>query len=220
MSLNHRYWASVVREAERELDAATKRSAVDAGRPAAHAREGRIAAARNLSHHQREGANLIRTKPLAITLGLVLATAGAADAQPKRVAPFEQPFAVAMAVNDPDIVVASHGPFELLARCFTPTGFPRSRLVIRSSVDGWALTQAVDPTRTNLLGLPAGEEPIGGVTVSVPEIVSVFGGSAMAPDGSVLTVDGARVTIGMLILPGVDCAFVGVATLLKVPATP
>jgi hypothetical protein len=159
----------------------------------------------------------MRTKPLAITLGLVLASASTAEAQPKRVAPFEQPFAVAMMVTDPEIVVARHGPFELLARCFPSpaSGFPRSRLVIRSSVADWALTQAIDPTRTNLLGLPAGEEPIGGITVSAPEIVSAFGGSAMAPDGSVLTVDGARVTIGMLILPGIDCAFAGVATLLR-----
>jgi hypothetical protein len=153
---------------------------------------------------------------------LALTVSSAAAAPPSRVAPFERPFAVAMTVDDPDIVVASNGPLEVVARCFPSpaSGLPRSRLIMRSSVDGWALTQAVDPTRTNLFDLPAGEQAIGGITNSGPEIGGAFGASAIAPSGEVLTVDGDSVLVAMNMLAGVNCTMTGVVTILKVPTTP
>ena len=162
-------------------------------------------------------------KTFLATVGILALTIGAADARqpkPKRVAPFEQPFAVAMLVTDPEVVVAAHGPFELIARCFPSpvSGLPRSRLVIRSAVNGWALTQAIDPTRTNLFDLPAGEEPIGGVTTSAPTIEPGASGTALAPTGEILAVDGETSIRAMHILPGADCVWAGVATMLKVPA--
>jgi hypothetical protein len=151
----------------------------------------------------------------------VLLLAGTADAQaPKRTAPFQVPFAVAMVLNQPEIVVATNGPLQLIARCYTPTGSPRSRLFIRSSVDGWHLTQAIDPTRTNLVNLLAGEEPIGGVSTLDPTIEPGAVGTALAPTGEILAVAGDTSIRGMHLLPGVDCVMAGVATVLKVPTTP
>ena len=89
---------------------------------------------------------------------------------------------------------------------------------MRSSVDGWAITQAIDPTRFNLFDLPAGEQPIQGTTTSAPAIGLAGGVSAIAPDGSVLTVD--NVLIAMHILAGFDCVMTGVVTEIKVPIEP
>jgi hypothetical protein len=158
------------------------------------------------------------TKTFLATVGVLALTASTAYAQAaKRVAPFEVPFAVAMVLNEPEIVVARNGPLELIARCFTPAGSPRSRLFIRSSVDGWSLTQAIDPTRTNLVDLPAGEEPIGGVSTLTPTIEPGAAGAALAPTGEILAVAGDTSIRAMHILPGADCLLAGVATLLKAP---
>jgi hypothetical protein len=149
-------------------------------------------------------------------------TAGAATAAPPpfapRQPPFERSFAVGMVVGDPDIVVGSNGPLEVVARCFPSpaSGLPRSRLLMRSSVDGWAITQAIDPTRFNLFDLPAGEQPIGGITNSGPELSVALGASAIAPTGEVLTVDGGTVLVAMNILDDYDCVMTGVITTLRV----
>jgi hypothetical protein len=131
---------------------------------------------------------------------------------------FETPFSVAMIVGDPDIVVGKNGPLEVVARCFPSpaSGLPRSRLLIRSDVDGWAITQAIDPTRFNLFDLPAGEQAIGGITNSGPELGGAFGGSALAPTGEVLTVDGGSTLVAMNIHPDYDCVMTGVVTILNV----
>jgi hypothetical protein len=127
---------------------------------------------------------------------------------------FQTPFYVTMNVGDDEIVVGSNGPLEAVARCFPSpaSGLDRSRLFIRSSVDGWSLTQAVDPTRTNLTNLAAGEQAIGGITNNGPEIGGAFGGSAIAPDGSVLTADGGSALVGMHVLDDFDCVMAGVVT--------
>ena len=83
---------------------------------------------------------------------------------------------------------------------------------MRSSVDGWAITQAIDPTRFNLFGLAAGEQPIGGITNSGPELGGALGASAIAPTGEVLTVDGGTVLVAMNILDDYDCVMTGVVT--------
>jgi hypothetical protein len=164
---------------------------------------------------------LTAASALALTVGAATA-APPPFAPPFRQPPFERPFAVGMVVGDPDIVVGSNGPFEVVARCFLSpaSGLPRSRLLMRSSVDGWAITQASDPTRFNLFDLPAGEQPIGGITNSGPELGGALGASAVAPTGEVLTVDGGTVLVAMNILDDYDCVMTGVVTTLRVPITP
>jgi hypothetical protein len=130
---------------------------------------------------------------------------------------FQTPFFVTMNVGDDDIVVGENGPLEAVARCFPSpaSGLDRSRLLLRSSVDGWSLTQAVDPTRFNLFDLPAGEQAIGGITNSGPEIGGAFGASAIAPDGSVLTVAGDTTLVGMHVFADFDCVMSGVVTTIS-----
>ena len=56
------------------------------------------------------------------------------------------------------------------------SGLPRSRLIIRSSVDGWAITAVVDPTtQFGLFDLPAGEQAVGGITNSGSELGGASG---------------------------------------------
>jgi hypothetical protein len=159
---------------------------------------------------------------LLATAAAALAPADAAPKPKKRVAPFEAPFSAAMLADDPEQVLATEGSLELVARCI-PDQVPPAvalQILVRSAVDGWAITSSVASPNASTLDLPAGEVLWGQMTSGGPELSS--GPQplvAMAPDGSLLAVAvGAR--LAAVNVFGVDCLFAGVATGFEVPIAP
>jgi hypothetical protein len=148
-------------------------------------------------------------KSVTIAAALALLAQPAIAAPKVRTAPFETRFFVAMQVGDPDIVIGRNGPLEAVARCYPSpaSGLDRSRLLLRSSVDGWSMTPSLTSS-AGLFDLPAGEQEIGGITNDGVEIGGALGGSAIAPDGSVLMLGGDTVLVGMHVLDGIDCVLV------------
>jgi hypothetical protein len=126
--------------------------------------------------------------PLVVAAATLVLLSTSALAQPKRVAPFETPFFVAMQTGDPDVTVATHGPLSLVVRCLDIAGEVGLRLLFASSVDGWHLAAAGADGQRNLLFLPAGEQLIVGQSANGEAgVPGIHGTSAVAPDGDVLT---------------------------------
>ena len=73
-----------------------------------------------------------------------------------------------MQVGDPDVIVGKNGPLSLLVRCILNGNETAIRLVMRSTVDGWAVAQAGTAGQINAINLPAGERDITGISQSAP----------------------------------------------------
>ena len=134
-----------------------------------------------------------------------------AHAKPPKVRAIETPFFVTMMVGDPDVVAAKSGPLELVVRCVLNETSPRTELLVRSSVDGWAL--GFDAAgQVSLINLPASEHLFAAMTSASGEFGAGDIGGAMAPTGHVMLFDTtARATAVF----GPDCVVAGVVTSIK-----
>jgi hypothetical protein len=155
------------------------------------------------------------------TTTLIAAVAAAAlcppaNAQsPKRVAPFEAPFYAKTDVGDPEMVVGRNGPLELVVRCVPNEALDAGQLVMRSSVDGWALTSDATGQR-GLLNLPAGERVLAQMSTGTGELgtAGALGNSAVAPTGEVLTLASETGVMAVGVFER-DCVVTGVVTTIN-----
>ena len=155
---------------------------------------------------------------LAATSILALTVGGAAAAPKPRQAPFQEPFSVIMMLGDPEQVVATKGPLEVVARCIPNGAQAALQILVRSSVDDWAITSTVQSPDTGSVNLPAGEQVWYQISNANPEFAAhAREEAAIAPDGSFLSV---RAAAGGVNVFGSDCLAAGVVTDFRVPLVP
>ena len=120
-----------------------------------------------------------------------------------------------MMVGDPDVVVGQNGPLELVVRCIPNEALDAVVLLMRSSIDGWALTSDASG-QVNLINLPAGERAFTAISTGTGEIAApgAPGISAVAPSGHVLTLASDTAVMAVDVFEP-NCVVAGVVTSIK-----